>query len=286
MDEEAPASGNPTENSADKDSAAQAKEKEPGDAEKMSAAAKVSAEESTESEKEPADKVSEAKAESSGAKDEKSNSAAEENELEAALSAEKGADKSNVATSSSDRLQQAHVSKILDEVLEEPVEPATGHHGFKHPMILDIFLGVALLIAMSGFSIGMFKIYVTHSAKQSINQHNYKAAIVLLKGTPFPGFFTMSGSEDTLELLNRALYLDAIEKLEVNNEDESALKELEQIQPGSGYFELAQDILRDHAKPSRVQLEGGASHEASPSDPEIEEKKPLLPEDEPKDASP
>jgi hypothetical protein len=139
---------------------------------------------------------------------------------------------------------------------------------------------------MAGFSIGMFKIYITHSAKQSINQQNYHAAIVLLKGTPLPGFFNIAGSEDTVELLNRALYLDAISKLEINREDQSALDELQQIRPGSGYFELAQDLLRDNSPPPKLQLEGGATHDADPSDPEIKEEKPIVPDDELKDASP
>jgi hypothetical protein len=148
-----------------------------------------------------------------------------------------------------EKLQQQHVSRILDAVLEEPVEESPSHHGFKHPLFLDVILAAGLLVAMAGFSIGMFKIYITHSAKQSINQQNYHAAIVLLKGTPLPGFFNIAGSEDSVELLNRALYLDAISKLEINREDQSALDELQQIRPGSGYFELAQDLLRDNSPP-------------------------------------
>lgn len=190
------------------------------------------------------------------------------------------------AESSADKLPQQHVSKILDEVLEEPPDSSGKQRGFKHPMVLDMFLAASLLIAMAGFSIGMFKIYVTHSAKQSINQHNYKAAIALLKGAPFPGFFTMSGSDDTTELLNRALYLDAMERLDENKADAAAIKELQEIRPGSAYFELAQDILRDHTPEAAVQLEGQASHEASPNDPEVKVPKPILPDDEPKDASP
>jgi hypothetical protein len=139
---------------------------------------------------------------------------------------------------------------------------------------------------MAGFSIGMFKIYITHSAKQSINQQNYKAAIGLLKGTPLPGFFNIAGSEDSVELLNRALYLDAINKLETNREDQSAIDELQEIRPGSGYFELAQDLLRDNSPPPKLQLEGGASHDADPSDPEVKEDKPIVPDDDAKDASP
>jgi len=184
------------------------------------------------------------------------------------------------------KMQQQRVSRILDAVLDEPVEETASHHGFKHPLFLDVVLAVGLLVAMAGFSIGMFKIYITHSAKQSINQQNYRAAIALLKGTPLPGFFNIAGSEDSVELLNRALYLDAISKLEINRDDSSALEELQQIRPGSGYFELAQDLLRDNSPPPKMQLEGGAIHDADPSDPEIKESKPIVPDDDTKDASP
>lgn len=185
-----------------------------------------------------------------------------------------------------DKMHQQRVSRILDAVLDEPVEESPSHHGFKHPLFLDVILAVGLLVAMAGFSIGMFKIYITHSAKQSINQQNYRAAIALLKGTPLPGFFNIAGSEDSIELLNRALYLDAISKLEINRDDASAIEELQQIRPGSGYFELAQDLLRDNSPPPKLQLEGGASHDADPNDPEIKEEKPIVPDDDLKDASP
>ncbi|MBC7999604.1 MAG: hypothetical protein IAF58_16755 [Leptolyngbya sp.] len=184
---------------------------------------------------------------------------------------------------SADQLTHPHVPKILEKVLDDSDE---GHHGFKHPLLLDVVLAVGLLVAMAGFSIGMFKIYITHSAKQSINQHNYPAAIAILKGTPLPGIFNVAGAEDSVELLNRALYLDAIDKLEANREDPKALQELGQIRPGSGYFELAQDLLRDNTRPSDLQLEGEASHDADPSDPEIKVVKPILPDDGPKDAIP
>ncbi|MCC7531506.1 MAG: hypothetical protein IT342_23590 [Candidatus Melainabacteria bacterium] len=213
-------------------------------------------------------------------------SAAEAAAPEAAKPEVASSSEPNAPTAKPEKMQQQHVSRILDAVLEEPVEESSSHHGFKHPLFLDVILAAGLLVAMAGFSIGMFKIYITHSAKQSINQQNYHAAIVLLKGTPLPGFFNIAGSEDTLELLNRALYLDAISKLEINREDQSALDELQQIRPGSGYFELAQDLLRDNSPPPKLQLEGGATHDADPSDPEIKEEKPIMPDDDPKDASP
>src|SRR4051812_40048635 len=70
-------------------------------------------------------------------------------------------------------LHPHHVSKLLDEVLDEP-EPPPGGHRLRHPMVLDLILGVGLLVAMGGFTIGLFKMYVVHSAQQSIFQHNYK----------------------------------------------------------------------------------------------------------------
>lgn len=213
-------------------------------------------------------------------------SAAEAAAPEAAKPEAASAPETKAPTAKPERMQQQHVSRILDAVLEEPVEESASHHGFKHPLFLDVILAAGLLVAMAGFSIGMFKIYITHSAKQSINQQNYHAAIVLLKGTPLPGFFNIAGSEDTVELLNRALYLDAISKLEINREDQGALDELQQIRPGSGYFELAQDLLRDNSPPPKLQLEGGATHDADPSDPEIKEEKPIVPDDDLKDASP
>jgi hypothetical protein len=213
-------------------------------------------------------------------------SAAEAAAPEAAKPEAAAAPEAKSPTAKPERMQQQHVSRILDAVLEEPVEETASHHGFKHPLFLDVILAAGLLVAMAGFSIGMFKIYITHSAKQSINQQNYHAAIVLLKGTPLPGFFNIAGSEDTVELLNRALYLDAISKLEINREDQGALDELQQIRPGSGYFELAQDLLRDNSPPPKLQLEGGATHDADPSDPEIKEEKPIVPDDDLKDASP
>jgi hypothetical protein len=120
-----------------------------------------------------------------------------------------------------------------------------------------------------------------HSAQQSIFQHNYKAAIGMLKGVPAPGLFAIPGS-DPDELLNQALYLDAMDKLEVDNDTDGALKELQQVRPGSRYFSLAQEILEENFTPSSTTLQAGTSltEEAVP----VEEKKPLLPP-EPQDAN-
>ncbi len=146
------------------------------------------------------------------------------------------------------------VSHILDEVLEEPEEIATRHN--RHPIVVDFLLAFCLLATMGVFSAGLVKMYVSHSAEQSIIQRNYPAAITLLEGAPFPDLFTPPGSEPR-ELLNQALYLDAMEKLNVYSEDPIALKELEKIDASSGFFELAQETLKAHFKPSAVQLQGG-----------------------------
>jgi hypothetical protein len=179
-------------------------------------------------------------------------------------------------------MHQHHVSKILDEVLDEPEEPVTEGR-LKHPMWLDVILAFGLLVTVGGFTIGLFKIYVTHTAEQSITQHNYKAAIALLKGVPFPGFFTIPGS-DPEELLAQALYLDAMDKLEVDNDVDAALNQLQQIPPGSRFFPLAQEIIEENFEPSATTLQGGTSiTEEAPIKAPVE-KQPILPEL--KDATP
>ena len=140
-------------------------------------------------------------------------------------------------------------SLSVEKILEQPqVEPT---RSIRHSMLLDLALGVGLLLAMGGFTIGLFKMYLTHSAEQSIIQHNYKAAISVLKNAPLPGFCNFSGS-DPEELLNQALYLDAMDKLEVDNDASGALEELQQIIPGSRYFTLAQMIIEEHLHPPSV----------------------------------
>jgi len=179
-------------------------------------------------------------------------------------------------------LHQHHVSKLLDEVLEEP-EPPSGGKGFKHPMLLDIALAVGLLVALGGFTVGLFKMYTAHMAHDSITRGDYQAAISLLRGTPFPGFFTIPG-DDPDELLNQALYLDAMKKMNVDNDLDGALEQLQSVRPGSHYFELAQELIEANTVPSAVGLQGGTSvtEQAAPAEPE---KKPILPEL-PQDASP
>ena len=169
--------------------------------------------------------------------------------------------------------------KILDDAMAAPTNAETGR-AYVHPVLFDCLLACGLLVAMGGFTIGLLKIYITHSAEQSIMQHNYKAAIEILKGAPFPGLFTViqSKGRDPQELLNQALYLDSMEKLDANGEDQSAIRELTQIQPGSRYFELAQEAVKEHTVPSSVQLEGQAQHQASPTDKVPEENTPIIPE--------
>ena len=144
------------------------------------------------------------------------------------------------------------VSHILDEVLEEPEEVVIRHN--RHPLIIDLAMAFCLLLIMGAFSAGLIKMYVSHSAEQSITQRNYQAAIGLLEGAPFPDLFSPPGSEPR-ELLNQALYLDAMARLNAYSEDTTALKELEKIDASSRFFELSQEILKEHFKPSAVQMQ-------------------------------
>lgn len=154
---------------------------------------------------------------------------------------------------------RSHANRLLDTILDEPAPQASRQ--FRHHMAYDLLLALGLLVAVGGFTTGMMKIYITHMAKQSITQGNYKAAINILKRNPVPEFFSGSGTADDApqELLNRALYLDAMDKLDNDKNDQSALKQLEQITPGSQYFNVAQEILKARTPASSLQLEGGAS---------------------------
>jgi hypothetical protein len=184
----------------------------------------------------------------------------------------------------SQKMHQHHVSKILDEVLEEPDESQSPAR-IRHPMVLDILLAVSLLFAMGGFTAGLFKMYIAHSAQQSIMQHNYKAAIAILKGAPLPGFIAIPGGSpdsDPQELLNQALYLDGMEKLDSKTDVNGGLNELQQIQAGSRFFTLAQEAINENFEPSSTRLEMGIEHEEKNPQPE---KKPFVPEY-PKDTTP
>ncbi|MBX9694536.1 MAG: hypothetical protein K2Z81_19270 [Cyanobacteria bacterium] len=173
-------------------------------------------------------------------------------------------------------LSPHHSFKMLEEVLEQPPEEKAKRI-FKQHMFFDVLLGFGLLVAVAGFTIGMMRIYVTHMAKQSINQHNYKAAISMLKKDPVPELFEGFGA-DPNDLLNQALYLEAMEKLDANPEDPTALAQLGKISAGSRYFPLAQEILDKNTVPSELKLQGGTSHFANPEEINVPAKKPLFEE--------
>jgi hypothetical protein len=179
-------------------------------------------------------------------------------------------------------LHQHHVSKILDEVLEEPEPPIPGKR-FKHPVLLDVALAIGLMVALFGFTVGLLRMYTAHMARDSITRGDYKSAIHLLKGTPMPGFFAIPG-DDPQEMLNQAYYLDALQKYEQLNDVDGALAEMQNIQPGSHYFQLAQDLIEANTIPSQTSLQGGTSVTEEATAPEPA-KKPIVPE-EPQDGSP
>jgi hypothetical protein len=140
---------------------------------------------------------------------------------------------------------------IADKLLAEELAAESPEKGlktqsktYKHPMAIDLLLAVGLLFAMAGLTVSFVKTYITHSAKTSILQGNYKAAIGILHGSPIPEFFGGAGTDNSEDLLNQALYLDAMEKLDNNRDDQTALQELSKVSQGSFYFELAQDQFR------------------------------------------
>jgi hypothetical protein len=137
---------------------------------------------------------------------------------------------------------------------------------------------------VGGFMLGIMNMWIAHQAKENIMHRNYKAAITMLRGLPFAGFFNIAGS-DPAELLSQALYQEAMEKLDANDQDASAVEELDKIPPGSAFFDNAQEIVKEHTTASVTQLQGKAEHEATPAE-AVEAPKPLLPPPENKDASP
>lgn len=185
-----------------------------------------------------------------------------------ATDAETDSDKKDNQEAASDSprrtFTQLRVSKILDDVLDEQKEIEESPQKSRHPLLLDIALGLGLLVAVGAFTVGLFHMYLAHSATQSIIGKNYKAAIHMLKGAPFPEIFNMPGTE-TGDLLPQALYLDAVEKIDSGAKLDEALKELSEIRPGSKYFALAQELIEDNTEPAPMYLEGGTEHqEASP----------------------
>jgi hypothetical protein len=188
-----------------------------------------------------------------------------------------------------DKLPQHHISRILDDALEESSAEAEVPARFKHhPMMIDVALALGLLIAMGGFSAGLFRMYIAHSAEESIAKGNYKAAITLLECAPLPDLFAPPGSEPK-EILDRALYLDAIQKLDTSAEaaeaipetvpdaTKEAIKELEKIEPGSRFFELAQVIINEHFKPAPMTVSGQITQEEHLSEKELKARSRQLP---------
>jgi hypothetical protein len=156
------------------------------------------------------------------------------------------------------------VSKLLEDALEEappaesedPMELAMKPR--RYPFAMDMILGLGLLLAVGGFTIGLFKMYVTHSAKQYMADSNYPAAINILKKNPLPPFFNVDGN-DPRELLDQALYSDAMKRISEDNDVPGAVSELEQIRPGSSYFDNAQQILSENFEPAPTTLQGGVA---------------------------
>lgn len=188
-------------------------------------------------------------------------------------SAETNAQEKSVADNSPP-LTQVHVSHLLSEVLQEPQpEPSAIVRKVRIPIIFDIILAVGLLIAVGGFTFGLFHMYLVHSASQAISEQKYKAAIAILKGAPFPQIFSKPGS-DTEEMLSKATYLDAMDRLESENDIKGAIDQLNEIKAGSKYFSLAQEAINDNTEPATMMLQGGTEH--TDTAPPEEEQKSLL----------
>jgi hypothetical protein len=153
------------------------------------------------------------------------------------------------------------VAEILDEALEseEFIEPRIK---FRHPIIVDLFLTVGLLVATGGFTLCLLQLYVTHTAQQCLIKHDYKSTIALLSNSPFPGFFNYAFGEDPREILSEALYLDAMNKVETQDNTASAVEEMEKIPPNSKFFDLAQKIIGENTLPSPALLRGSTSIQA------------------------
>jgi hypothetical protein len=147
-----------------------------------------------------------------------------------------------------------NLNNIADRMLKElgPVEPPpelnkigqNKNQTYKHPMMVDIMLALGLLFAMGGLTISFVRSYITHSAQTSILQGNYKAAIGILRSSPIPDILGNLGSDDGEDLLNKALYLDAMEKLDANVNDPTALQELAKIEANSRFYDSAQTQIR------------------------------------------
>jgi hypothetical protein len=159
-----------------------------------------------------------------------------------------------------------HQAQIFNELLEKtaPDVKADGPT-YRHPVIIDGLLAVGLLVAMAGFTLGAVKIYIVHEARHDITDRRYTEAIAILKSAPLPGLFSVNG-ESPEDLLDQAHYLDAIEKLDADKGDQTALRELDAIRPGSRFFDMANNIKDEHAPISPIKIKGDVEHQATPAE--------------------
>jgi hypothetical protein len=183
-----------------------------------------------------------------------------------------------VSEIASDTASHLH-GKIYSDVLEKSI-PVLESPTYRHPLFIDALLAAGLLVAVGGITLGLVKFYITQEAKLDISQRRYSQAISVLQGAPLPGWFAMKSEQEDSpeELLNQAYYLDAMEKLDTNKSDVSAIKELEKIEPGSRFYKMANEILDISAPRSAITLEGNVEHQASATEANSPEAKPLVPE--------
>ncbi len=146
-----------------------------------------------------------------------------------------------MAGSESDRELSADSQVVGDDA---PVPFATSSRRINYPIIMDLILTLGLLLVSGGFTVGLFQMYLLHAAEKTINEHNYKAALSILRDSPIPEFLRF-GAADTTELLNQALYLDAMDKIDSHTDMVAAIHQLRQIKPSSRYYRFAQETLSD-----------------------------------------
>ena len=170
-----------------------------------------------------------------------------------------------IAPDNSPPLTQAHVSHLVSEVLREPQpEPSAVVRKVRIPVAFDVVLAIGLLFAVGGFTFGLFHMYLVHSAAKAISEQKYRAAMEILKSAPFPQIFSKPGS-DTEEMLSKAIYLDAMDRLETDANHAGALKQLSEIKAGSKYFHLAQEAINANTVVAPALLQGGTEQpETSP----------------------
>jgi hypothetical protein len=169
------------------------------------------------------------------------------------------------ATPSSGTLAKQRISGILQAVLDDELAgKENAQQSKRYPWYVNTILAIGLLLAVGGFSMGMFKLYLSHVSKRCLEDGQYQAAITLLKGNPIPSFINLGGDrdDDPDELLARALYLDAMQKMD-NDDVKGGMAELSQIRAGTHEFDTAQQILNDNFVPSSTQLSGGIVEEVA-----------------------